>query len=138
LNLNLLILSPLVSTRFIARQRMETKSVDALIQELKALQLREAEVLALIEQANKRRDLAAGHHGVYTEHGTNIDHGFEQGDRIRITNKVTKPAHWGVNDIWQYRDAQRATVTFTTKERIYFVTDNGVTTWRAPRNIKRL
>jgi hypothetical protein len=36
---------------------MEDKSVDELIQELKALQLREAEVLVLIEQANKQRDL---------------------------------------------------------------------------------
>jgi hypothetical protein len=117
---------------------MENKSVDELIQELKALQLREAEVLVLIEQANQRRDLVAGHHGVHTKHGTTTNHGFEQGDRIRITNQVTKPAHWGVNELWQYRDAQRATVTFTTKERVYFVTDNGVTTWRAPRNIKRI
>jgi hypothetical protein len=117
---------------------METKSVDALIQELKALQLREAEVLKLIEQANKRRDLVAGHHGVCTEHGTTTNHGFEQGDRIRITNRITKPAHWGINEPWHYRDAQKATVTFTTQDRVYFVTDNGVTTWRAPRNIKRI
>jgi hypothetical protein len=104
---------------------METKSLDELIQELKALQLREAEVLQLIEQANKRRD------------GTTTHHGFAQGDRIRITNRVTKPAHWGSNEPWHYRDAQKATVTFTTKDRVYFVTDNGVTTWRAPRNIQR-
>jgi hypothetical protein len=108
---------------------MENKSVDELIQELKTLQLREAEVLLLIEQANKRRDRVAG---------TTTNHGFEQGDRIRITNQVTKPAHWGTDEPWHYREAQRATVTFTTTEQIYFVTDNGVTTWRVPRNIKRL
>jgi hypothetical protein len=78
---------------------MESKSVDKLIQELKALQLREAEVLTLIEQANKRRDQVAGHHGVYTEHGTTTNHGYEQGDRIRITNQVTKQVHWGVTSI---------------------------------------
>jgi hypothetical protein len=103
-----------------------------LIQELKALQLREAEVLKLIEKANKRRDRVVGTHGVSTNHG------YKQGDRIRITNQVTKPAHWATHETWNYRDAQKATVTFTTKEREYFVTDNGVTTWRAPRNIRRI
>jgi hypothetical protein len=115
---------------------METKSIDELIKELKELQVREAEVLVLIEQANKRRDRVAGTHGVYTQNGTK--HGFEQGDRIRITNQVKKPAHWGVDEHWNYIDAQKATVTFTTTERVYFVTDNGVTTWRTPRNIKRI
>jgi hypothetical protein len=115
---------------------MENKSIDELIKELKELQVREAEVLVLIEQANKRRDLVAGTHGVHTQNGTK--HGFEQGDRIRITNQVKKPAHWGVDEHWNYIDAQKATVTFTTTDRVYFVTDNGVTTWRTPRNIKRI
>jgi hypothetical protein len=37
-------------------KRMEDKTIDELIQELKDLQLREAEVLVLIERANARRD----------------------------------------------------------------------------------
>jgi hypothetical protein len=106
---------------------MENKSFTELIQELKALQLREATVLALIEQAEKRRDLVAGHH-----------EGFTKGDRIRISNHVPKPAHWGIDEPWNYRNAQKATVTFTANDRVYFTTDNGVTTWRSPRNIKRI
>jgi hypothetical protein len=117
---------------------MENKSVDELIQELKALQLREAAVLELIDQANQRRDLIAKHYGLATESGAITKHGFEQGDCIRIKNQVTKPAHWGIDEPWNYREAKKATVTFTTKDRVYFVTDNSVTTWRAPRNLSRI
>jgi hypothetical protein len=114
---------------------MEDKSINKLIKELKDLQLHEAKVLALIEKANKRRDQVAGHHGVFSKHRTTNIHGFEQGDQIRITNPVTKPHHWGDTPC-NYLDAQRAMVTFTTVDQIYFVTDNSVNTWRAPQNLK--
>jgi hypothetical protein len=108
---------------------MVDNNIHKLIEELKVLKLRETEIIAQLEVENVRRNRTTT---------TTTNHGFEQGDRIRITNQVTKPAHWGTNETWNYRDALRATVTFTTADRIYFVTDNGVNTWRAVRNIKRL
>jgi hypothetical protein len=117
---------------------MRDNKIHALIEELKALKLREAAILDQLEVENKRRNREERereereiHH-----HGT-TNHGFEQGDRIRITNQVKKPYNWG-DDRWNYQEAKRATVTFATEDRIHFVTDNGVTTWRAPKNIQRL
>ena len=64
--------------------------------------------------------------------------GFNRGDRVRVTNSVRKPTNWPSNLEWDARLARKATVTYATTlpERVYFVTDNGVETWRIPTNLK--
>jgi hypothetical protein len=107
---------------------MERKQIHELIKELKNLQLREAELISRIDAANAS---LSGHRGA------TVEHDFENGDRVRVTNQVRKPANWGT-DLWNYHQAKTATVTFTTTDRIYFVTDNGIKTWRSPRNIAHI
>jgi hypothetical protein len=63
---------------------MQEKTLNELIEELKALQLREARVVALLERA------AAADQ----ESTTAAEHGFIRGDRIRIL-KINKPSGWG-------------------------------------------
>jgi hypothetical protein len=98
---------------------MERKKLHDLINELKHLHLREAELIKLIDEANAGQSFNSG---------ATVDHEvFEEGDRVRVKNQVKKPANWG-SDVWNHRQARLATVTFATTERDYFVTDNGVTT----------
>jgi hypothetical protein len=104
---------------------MQNRSITELITELKNLRIREARVIALIEIANARHE------------DGDTEHGFAQGDRIKIKNQVKRPTNWG-DDHWDYRQARVATVTQVTRHRVYFVTDNGVNTWRAPHNVELL
>jgi hypothetical protein len=105
---------------------MERKQIHELIKELKELHLREAEIIAIIDETNAVRT---------DQRSETVDHEFEKGDRVKVKNQVKKPANWG-NDTWNYQQARVATVTFTTTDRIYFVTDNGIKTWRSPRNLE--
>jgi hypothetical protein len=107
---------------------MERKKIHDLIKELKNLQLREAEITAQIDEANAA---LSGHRGA------TVEHAFDKGDRVRVKNQVKKPNNWG-NDVWNYQQAKVATVIFTTTDRVYFVTDNGIRTWRAPHNLERI
>jgi hypothetical protein len=127
-----------ISTRYHQSVRMENKKIQELIKELKRLQLREAAIVSLIEATNAGRDENEFTHEEGTErHIDATEHGVEKGDRIRIKNQVKKPANWG-RDFWEYKQARIATVTFVTVDRIYFVTDNGIRTWRAPHNVERI
>jgi hypothetical protein len=62
---------------------------------------------------------------------------FKQGDRININKTLKKPAVWDNTVVWNQEQAQRATVTHVYKGQVWFVTDNGVKTWRAINNITR-
>jgi hypothetical protein len=63
---------------------------------------------------------------------------FRSGDRVRIKNKVRKPATWSKSDEWNQRLAQKATVTHRYREQVHFITDNGVKTWRAENNLEAI
>jgi hypothetical protein len=102
---------------------MQEKTINELIKELKALHLREAQVVSLLERA-AQQDIA-------------VERQYEQGDRIHITTQVKKPASWG-NKPWDYRRSKFATVTHTTTERVYFVNDNGVHSWRVFKNVTKV
>jgi hypothetical protein len=102
---------------------MQEKTINELIKELKALHLREAQVVSLLERA-ARQDSEA-------------EHQYEPGDRIHITTRVKKPASWG-NKPWDYQRSKFATVTHSTTERVYFVTDNGVNSWRLFKNVTKV
>jgi hypothetical protein len=63
---------------------------------------------------------------------------LKKGDRVKINNKLKRPATWNVLVEWNQDQAQKATVTHLYKEQVHFVTDNGVKTWRAANNLTKL
>lgn len=100
--------------------------IDLLTQELLALNLRakriEAEILSLRE-SNVR----------------NAPGIFAKDDRVRITNKVRKPANW--LKVWNQTTVESerlATVTHQVRDQVWIVTDNGTKTWRAPNNLEHI
>jgi hypothetical protein len=63
---------------------------------------------------------------------------FKVGDRVQILNQFKKPAVWDNSKRWSEAEAKTATVTKVREGQIFFLTDNGVSTWRAPNNLKKL
>jgi multidrug resistance efflux pump len=69
---------------------------------------------------------------------------YASSDRVRITNKIMQPAHYegAWNETARERE-RRATVTQVvaakpkTPTQVWFLTDNGTSTWRAPKNLVR-
>jgi TolA-binding protein len=61
---------------------------------------------------------------------------LQVGDRIRILNKVNKPSSWDPTQPWDHSAAKKATITSTTTTRVYFTTDNGISTWRSHKHIR--
>ena len=94
-----------------------------MIRELKALQLRKSVIIAELEEAYSASESV---------------NGIRKGDRVRIKNKVKKPASWTRQIEWDKEKERSATVTKITATQIHFVTDNGVETWRAPNGLKRI
>ena len=114
---------------------MEDRSIEELIQELRAIKIRENEILTQLEHANRARAHridATNHRGV-DQHLPPTD-GFRQGNRVRIINKVKKPATAGPT--WVEARERLATVTRVIPDQIHIVTDNGTKTWRAPNNLR--
>jgi hypothetical protein len=64
--------------------------------------------------------------------------GFRRGDRVRINNKLRKPATWSDSAEWNQEQAQKATVTHNYKGQVHLITDNGVKTWQATNNLTRI
>jgi predicted P-loop ATPase/GTPase len=63
---------------------------------------------------------------------------FLPGDRIRVLNRVKKPPMWDEDTqgrLWHPPDAKKGTVNSSTLTRVYFTTDNGVSTWRNVKNV---
>ena len=63
---------------------------------------------------------------------------FRRGDRVRINNKLRKPATWSDSAEWNQEQAQKATVTHNYKGQVHLITDNGVKTWQATNNLTRI
>jgi hypothetical protein len=59
-------------------------------------------------------------------------------DGIRILNRVKKPPTLDEDThgrLWHSPDAKKGTVNSSTLTRVYFTTDNGVSTWRNVQNL---
>jgi hypothetical protein len=119
-------------TRWFSIIHMKGRSFEELIEELKRLRIRQTAVLAeireVVEEANEADqdnndiNLVA------------IRHGFNVGDRVRITNKIRKPATAGTS--WNENRERLATVSRITVDQVHIITDNGTRTWRAPNNLR--
>ena len=112
---------------------MEERKLDELIGKLKALKIEEASILAQIAGLNASESVIAT--AASTEERVN---GIARGDRVRIKNRVRKPATWTSKVEWTEAKERVGTVTRVTPEQIHFVTENGTQTWRAPNNVRRL
>ncbi|KAI2494384.1 hypothetical protein MHU86_1550 [Fragilaria crotonensis] len=107
---------------------MKTDDIDQLTTELRDLRIRVAQLeAAAIGHEPDERSASAAAATV-----------FQRGDRVKIKNKLKKPATWPVTAKWDQEAAQLATVTHNYKNQVHFRTDNGVKTWRAHNNLARL
>jgi hypothetical protein len=59
------------------------------------------------------------------------------GDRVRINNRIRRPANWPTDKPWTEAKERSAVVTRVTSDRVYITTDNGTLTWRQPQNLKK-
>ena len=114
---------------------MQDKEVEDLISELKVLNLRRSAILARLEEAYSTPGVEENaSHSVRAP----IANGIVKGDRVRIINKVKRPAVWTSQLAWDKERERYATVTRVTPTQVFFTTDNGVETWRAPNNLRRI
>ena len=112
---------------------MTDQEIEDLIEELEDIRLQETALLARLEAANRRRSgRAASALAPETVNGISVV------DRVRITNKVKRPANWPSERTWVEVQYRAATVTRVTPEQIHIETDNGVKTWRVPNNLKKI
>jgi hypothetical protein len=117
---------------------MQTKSVNELIQELQQLRIRETAVIAEIREAIQAQDEAAQANDIELEDvvaGPPVDaRELRPGDRVRIKNKIRRPATAGPS--WSETRERSATVTRLTVDQVHIITDNGTRTWRARNNLR--
>jgi hypothetical protein len=102
--------------------------IEALINELKALRLRVTIVESQLRGHREQEEAANVAPGV-----------FVRGDRVRITNRIRRPANWSAS--WHESDIEnerRSTVTHRVRDQVWLITDNGTRTWRAPNNLERI
>ena len=111
---------------------MTLNPIEELTKKLREIRLQEAELTAQLEAAVRE------HSALPTRNTTNA-YPFAEGDRVRIKNKIKKPADWDNETRWSETEARTATVTNILRRgntiQIHFITDNGVNTWRAPNNL---
>jgi uncharacterized protein YfaQ (DUF2300 family) len=99
------------------------------------LDLRREAIVSRIEQLQEQEVSSAG-----ASDGTRTFlcvNGIQRGDRVRIKNKVKKPATWPGTKLWREDEYRSAIVTKVTPTQIFILTDNGVSTWRAPNNLRK-
>ena len=115
---------------------MEEKSFEDLIEELRTLKIRETEIVAELGRVNRARPGTNERNNRDNDNQTTVVNGIRRGDRVRITNKVRKPATAGPT--WTEGKERLATVTSVTATQVHFETDNGTKTWRGPNNLRLL
>jgi len=109
----------------------ETTRVQKIIDELKALKIREENLIQELEEINSnsqdRRQARTRNRQAPTYH---------VGDRIYVTNQVRRPLF--ASSTWTAERERQGTVTAVQRERVYFDTDNGTATWRLKKNVRPL
>jgi hypothetical protein len=121
---------------------MEEERIEDLIAELERLSVRTAAVLTKLEaaKAKQAKHLVRGPQQQHKDRAitpTGVN-GIAKGDRVWIANRIKKPATWPQETQWVESEYRSATVTSVSREQIHVITDNGVETWRAPNNLRKL
>ena len=111
---------------------MTLSTIEELTTKLREIRLQEAEITAQLEAAVRE-------HAPPPVRNTTNAYPFAVGDRVRIKNKIRKPADWENQTTWSETEARTARVTNILRRgdtiQIHFITDNGVNTWGAPNNL---
>ena len=100
-----------------------TTEIEELIQEVRKLRVR---VAKLESERTPKKSIAV-----------RIDT-LKAGDRIRITNKIRRPATWPQEVPWTEEKERVGTATHQIRDQVHFRTDNGRTTWRALKNVRKI
>jgi hypothetical protein len=115
---------------------VEDHDVESLTRELSRLRIKLAETELKLANAQRRR--------VVNETTPAITV-YTTGDRVKVLNKIARPAHYdGIWDETARERERQATVTHVvaakpkTPTQVWIVTDNDTTTWRAPKNLARI
>jgi hypothetical protein len=110
---------------------------DAILQLEKQVKALTIQVRDLKEEL-RRNDKLTSHTTQHTNHiSPPPSTTFRTGDRIRITNKIKRPANWDADaSPWDRSKSAAATVTSVTATRIYFTNDNGLATWRLHKHVQ--
>ena len=114
---------------------MEDSRIDDLIDQVCSLTI---EVESLKQELRRRESNSPPSSAQLRAEGTAARRELRVGDRVRILNRFSKPAVWDNSKRWVEAEAKTATVTEVGAQQVFFVTDNGVETWRAPNNLKLL
>jgi TolA-binding protein len=125
------------------------QSIQQLEKQVRALSLQVSELQKEIRQSNQKRNTqqrnkqqqqtdsassSASENNKFNQ--TTPPTLFKPGDRIRILNKVRRPTHWDDSQQWNITTARKATVTSVTSTRVYFTTDNNISTWRLYKHLR--
>jgi hypothetical protein len=115
---------------------MQDKSICELIEELRHVRIQETAIIEELEEsvrdaAQREREEEKNIvdvdvddvHPAVTANGLRI----RGGDRVRLRNKIRKPATAGPS--WSETHERLATVTKVTLEQVHIGTDNGTKTW---------
>ena len=113
---------------------MEDSRIDDLIAELHALRIQVARLETEVHRRESRAPPPTTPLAVVPPRTPE----YAIGDRVRILNKIKKSATWNNSIVWSESSARLATVTQVRATQIFFTTDNGVETWRAPNNLRKL
>jgi hypothetical protein len=114
---------------------MEDRTFEELIEELRALRIRETVIIAQLEEANNRTRAGTRETSASRNHRISATaNGLKRGDRVRIRNRVRRPATAGPT--WNEERERLATVTRVTADQVHITTDNGTRTWRGPNNLQ--
>ena len=113
---------------------MEDSRIDDLIDQVRILTIK---VESLKQELRRRGGTSPPLSAPSSLEVRAADSEFRVGDRVRILNRFNKLATWNNNKRWSEAEARVATVTKVRTTQIFFVTDNGVETWRAPNNLKK-
>jgi hypothetical protein len=125
---------------------MEDDRIQWIIEELRFLRIRVADLELKVEQSNTSRTRVGTTEQANVAEGQSnvaerqllapIANGLRNGDRVRFTNKVRKPAT--ARPSWTEEKEQLATVTNVTATQVHVTTDNQTKTWRVPNNLQLL
>lgn len=113
--------------------RDNDRTIEALITELQELRLR----VARLEETQGRHSETGSRTGSSITGAPQERFDVAVGDRIRVTNRVRRPANRPSTGQWDEEKEKVGTVTKIIGDQVHYVTDNGTHTWRAPNNLKR-